>query len=179
MKSPLGLIAAVSVLALAGCSTTNYDVQQPKADSLAGLKTFAWGEKTKQQADGDFYSNRPLYLELVRKDVESGLTGKGYVRVPERDAKLIVETTLVTKPLDGAQVDEVFESKSDTVASQPVRKVFEAGTIIVNIEDARTKKILWRGAVTKTVNRNQPYEVQKVKIHKAVLGLLQQVPSAQ
>lgn len=179
MKSLPGLLVAASLMVLTGCSTTNY-VQQPKADSLAGLKSFAWDNTTKLQASGDLAGNRPLYLDLVHKDVEAGLVGKGYVRVPKRDAKLLVESTIVTKPIAAEKVDAVFESNQDTaVAAKSTRKVFEFGTIIVNIEDARTHKVLWRGAVTKVVNRDQPYEVQKVVVKKAVFGLLRQIPSAQ
>jgi hypothetical protein len=177
MKSLLGLIAAVSGLALAGCSTANYSVQQTKADSLAGLTSFAWGDKTKSQTGGDI-SNRPLYLAQVRKDVESEMIGKGYARVPERDAKLTLETTLVSQPIAAEQVDGIFESKRDA-GSAPKAEVFEPGTVIVNVENARTQKVLWRGAMIKVVDRTQPLAAQKVVIKKAVIGLMQQMPSAQ
>jgi Domain of unknown function (DUF4136) len=178
MKSLLSCLAAVVAISFSGCGTTHYNVQQGNVGSLSGIKTFAWGKKTKEQTAGDFYSNRPVYLELVRKDVESVLIGKGYQRVPARDAQMIVNSTIITHQLDAGQVDVIFETKHNITVAPAASKAYESGTILVSLKNAKTHESLWRGAVTKPVDRSQPYEVQKDRIHKAVIGLLQQVPSA-
>jgi hypothetical protein len=48
------------------------------------------------------------------------------------------------------------------------RNYFEAGTLLIDIVDARTQKVLLRNYVTRQILQNPTAEVQKARIQEAV-----------
>jgi Domain of unknown function (DUF4136) len=182
MKCFLSLFfAAAAVLAFSGCATsptTIYNVQQSNVKGLAGLNSFAWSERTATLGANDIFSNGPVYLNLMRSEVEVGLIAKGYRKVSPKKAALIVDIVFATKPLSKAQADVLFSTKPGAEAVQATGKGYEAGSLVVDLENAKTHVSLWRGSASRTIDRSQPYEVQKGIIHRAVSGLISQVPAA-
>ena len=47
-------------------------------------------------------------------------------------------------------------------------EAFEAGTLLIDIQDSHTKKLLRRNYVTRTLVRNAPLDVRQSRIQEAV-----------
>ena len=57
----------------------------------------------------------------------------------------------------------------------PQRNYFEAGTLLIDLVDARTQKVLARNHITRPVLRDPPLEVRKPRIEEAVNEALSRV----
>ncbi len=53
------------------------------------------------------------------------------------------------------------------------RGYFEAGTLLIDLVDSRTQKVLRRNYVTREILQNVPIDVRKARIQEAVNEILQ------
>ena len=59
-------------------------------------------------------------------------------------------------------------------ASAPIQ--YKQGALIVDIVDARNKRLLWRGAITAGIDLNVSEELKQRRIRAAVVELLRHFP---
>ncbi len=159
MKLPaVHLALAISAIVLAtACSsiTTSYDYN-PNADFNA-LRTFAWMPIRSNQLN-------QFELERVSNAVESGLVEKGYQRAANGDFLL-----------------KVFAGKGRTLGtgygwSGVDNRVYEEGTLVIDMVDPMTNNLIWRGTAMKTLEQNPSPERQTKNIADAVRAVLKNFP---
>jgi Domain of unknown function (DUF4136) len=160
------LLPLLSVVILAANVTVDYD----KKASFSNLKTYSWKKGTP--------ASNPLMDQRVIESVDKQLLMKGFLKVDAANnpglavayhAAVEVETQLNTTEVGWSGWGYYGGGTSTT----QVEKI-PVGTLIVDIGDAKNKKLLWRGKATDTVN-DKPEKVEK-KINESVEKMFKKFP---
>jgi hypothetical protein len=175
VPTTVALLLMFASLAAAGRGT-DYD---PKAD-FSSYRTFSWKEGTPAPSE--------LTEDRIRAAVQRELEAKGMEESPE-DPDLYVVTHVSVHVEQRVDVDHFgYDTypgyRSRALYGRPYRsypssvRVYEIpiGTLVVDLVDARTGKLVWQGTTSDTVDRNAKPEKRERRINKKVGKLLQKYP---
>ena len=160
---------------LAGCSsvTTSYDFD-PDA-KFEGLETYRWIE-SKVDEDAD-----PLVLGRVKRAVDDGLAAAGYRKIESGGAdfgvaahlrsrqRIAVRDTGYVGPYYGYGYAHWVDRRVDVYE-------YEEGSLILDVVDAKTNKLVWRGVARAAVPENPKPEERTKLVNEAVTKLLADFP---
>lgn len=187
MKSiRLALTAAPLVLAVA-CSSvhTRYDFD-PGID-FSAWRTYAW-YPIERAATGDPRVDNPLLHDRIEAAVERMLDDLGFARVPAGEPDFYVNYHLSTeRRLQVRTMNRAYMAGphgrhwggmgwggvgwTETRVDQ-----YEAGTLVIDLLDAKARRVSWRGSGTRRLARNlQPEQVTQ-RVNEAVEEILRQFP---
>ena len=170
MKPALGTLFACGIL-LGGCSSisTNFDYDA-KAD-FAALQTYRWLPPPKNPAVNSLSRDRILAA------VNTGLIAKGYRQV---NANADFEVAIHGGSQDRVQVTDWGYTYGPRGAYRGGRGVdvyqYREGTLILDIVDANTHKLIWRGTARKALHSNPTPEERTKTINAAVEKILKGFP---
>ena len=131
------LVLSGAITACATMSVSSYI--QPGAD-FAAYHTYDWGARDALPTGDPRLDNNPFFDSHVRASVESQLAVKGYRRVAENSDLVIHYHASVRQKVDVYRVDAEAGYRYETEAVQ-----YEEGTLLLDVADAKTKQIIWRG----------------------------------
>jgi hypothetical protein len=166
----LRLTSLALAAALAGCSTmkirTEYDPQAPYRD----FKTYAWLAAPPGAEQAAPIRNPEVRAQVVAI-VDRELKKKGLTLVP-LDAKPDLLTTVIGWANSRVEVSTygyayggayVYGAYGPGVAV-PVAQVHEyaEGTLIIDLIDEKTRKLVWRGTASDALNSTQPEVVRPI-----------------
>ena len=143
--------------------------QQVNADfdktvNFSGFKTYAWTEGSVPQGAN------PLMVQRVQSAIEAELSAIGLVKV-DKDSDLLVAFHGATK--EDVSLQSYGYAPRFGGGQVNVNRVL-IGQLIVDIIDARAKKLAFRATASDTVSDN-PQKNEK-KIHKAVEKMFEKYP---
>ncbi|MCP3097564.1 DUF4136 domain-containing protein [Myxococcus sp. K15C18031901] len=175
-------------LLFAACSSinvnTNYDpgaVQQ-----LDSYKTYAW---MPQPTGSDKRVYNPIVGAQVEKATDQYLQSRGYQRVdPGSNPNFLIGWHgAINEKLEADTVnsyygypydpvwDPFFLGPGPVVPETYVRQ-YEEGTLLLDIVDASSQKLVWRGTAKSELKENADAESQQKRIYKAVSKMLKDFP---
>ena len=162
------LVAAVAVLAMGGCGSsmkvaTDYD----RAANFAPLKTYSWRPGTPLP--------NPLMSERVIAAVDAQLKAKGLTRVESGGDVTVTYHASSEKNMDVQSFSSggAYSCWGGCTTSTTVTPV-HVGTLIVDVVDTKSDKMLWRGSVNDTISSN-PSENEK-KVNEGVKKMFANFP---
>ncbi len=169
-------IAFVSCLA---CSTvrvsTDYD---PNAD-LASMRSYAWLDERSGVLD-DRSDVTSLLDRRIRRAIDAELQEKGLAPSDRGKAALWVTYRLsVETRMD---VDTIHTTAGygrgwyGGVSSHTVVREYEEGTLLIDLIDASTKQLVWRGTGEARVRESSSPEQREARIRQAVREILASFP---
>ena len=159
-------VALSAEVASAQKVTTDYD---HKAD-FTGYKTYMWAGKPKLA--------NPLMDDRVMEDVNNQLTAKGWKLVTD-DADVVVIANGATQD---QQTLETFYTgypgwrwrwAGGDMATTEVEH-YTVGTLVIDLLDAKTKQVIFRGVATETLS-DKP-EKNEDKLNKSVEKIFKKFP---
>ena len=153
------VLAAAGLLAAGAAQAQDVAVDYDKEANFAGVKTFAvklatpWGN--------------PISEKRVTDEITAGLVAKGWKVAPESAADAIVvlhgatETkkslnTFYTGGYGGYRWGGGMGSGSVTVQE------YKVGTLVTDIFDAKTKKLMWRGTAQDELSDKPEKNIKKI-----------------
>jgi uncharacterized protein DUF4136 len=160
------LLAACACLLLAKVDT-DYD----KTADFSQIKTYSWiGAKASDQ----------LWADRIKQDVDAQLTSKGWSKVPSGGDAAV-------SAIGGVQNQQQLQTYYDNfgggwfwrgwggdgVATTTVENV-RVGTLMVDIFNARTKKLIWRATDDETLSHKS--EKNEKKLEKTVEEMFKKFP---
>lgn len=138
-----GIVLLAATAAFAQQVKTDYD----RSTDFSQYRTYSW-EKVQTQDQ--------LWVDRIREAVNAALTAKGWTQVPSGANVSIVaiEMTRDQKTLDtfyngfggGWRWGGGFQESTTTVNS------YKVGTLVVDLFDANSKKLVWRGSSSDTLS---------------------------
>lgn len=162
------LVAAVAVLALGGCGSsmtvsTDYD----RAANFAPLKTYSWRVEAPLP--------NPLNAERLVNAIDAQLKAKGFTKMESGGDVTVTYHAAADKSVDvqSFQSGGAYSCWGGCTTSTTVTPV-TIGTVIVDIIDSKTNKMLWRGSATDTVS-GDPKE-NEAKIQEGVHKMFEKFP---
>ncbi len=161
------ILPLMGVLVLLAADTkTDYS----KSTDFASYKTYSW---IKVQAGNTLWSDR------ITRDVDAQLTAKGWAKVASGgDAGVAAfgamknEQTLQTF-YDGFGGGWFWRGFGDTMATTTVENT-PVGTLVVDIFDGKTKKLIWRASGQNVLSGNP--EKNENKLEKTVEDMFKHFP---
>ncbi len=171
----------VPLLAAAGlaCGAAHVALQYDTRANFAAYRTYAWAPGG-PQAPPDAGIPAGM-LQLVRSDVDRALAARGLAPAPEGAAPDLLVAAFGTAK---THVDVTswygygyapVSYRFDSGPPPPGADVYQyrEGTLVLDLVDARTKQLVWRGTATGTASNAAD---ARAKIDAAVQQMLQKYP---
>ena len=167
-------------LLLAGCSTPTH------VDSgLIRASTFNFIRPSPRQAGAAFSERDQQVHGFIQDAISANMAERHVTRAPQRGDITIAYLVIVGNNANTTAINDYFSYTEDGIElAEQAQKAynkhanqnyFEAGTLLIDIIDNRTQKVVMRNYVVRPLDRNAPPEVRKNRIQKAVNELLYDV----
>jgi len=141
-------VAAVALLGMmgVGCgSGISAGADYERSHNFGPYRTFSWDAPDMMPTGDPRLDNNPIIDRIIQTAVEEHLARRG-LRVVASDGEMLVHYHLSVR--DRMQVYEVDRQRGlDVAGLEAVRDVvqYEEGTLLIDIADARAKRLIWRG----------------------------------
>lgn len=179
MKSISLLVFAACAFAFAGCSTpTSVDSGPIEARTFSFVNR--GGRPTPDYAEGRL----PVH-SMVQGDITKNLAAKGITKVDSGGDLTVGYLIIVGNNVSTTTIDDYFGYGDDATAlhdkaqsaysSSKNPNYFEAGTLVIDIHDSKTFKLLKRGYATRPLLRNVSNEVRAERLQEVVDEILSDV----
>ncbi|QSX38189.1 MULTISPECIES: DUF4136 domain-containing protein [Shewanella] len=176
-------LIALAALALGACSSIKTSWDFDPAVNFTQYKTYAWVAK---QEEGAGYHLDGLMDQRVRDAVDAELKAKGFSLVATEQADLLVNyLTKVDKKINVDTFNTSFGYNpywgpswgfGNSVQTQTVVREYEVGTLIVDLVDHKSDRLVWRGSLADTIkDKNTPQE-REALIRQAVAKIMANYP---
>jgi hypothetical protein len=164
---------AIWSLALPGCATLRLNTYAARGFDVNAYRTYTWAAGG-QLATGDpRLDNNPFFLERLQAAVDQQLAVRGFERVASDRADLRLHYhARVEQQLDVRDTDRLYESCEDCASS-----VYDAGTIMLDLVDAHTNTLVWRGWAEGSIQGAiDDQTLMEARIDEAVARILAKLP---
>jgi len=145
-----------------GCSGIEVSQDYDMAADFSNLKTFTW-YLVKQKKTGDLRVDNPLLDSRIREAVDRSLSQKGYKRISQGTPNFYVFGG------SGSFGGIGIGTGSDV-------REYDEGMLVIDITDAKNRKLLWRGTGTRRVSRHSDPERITKEVNENVDKILAQFP---
>ena len=180
MRHLLQLAAALlSVFTVTGCAThMTVSSHVEHGLDLSHYQTFNWGPVDALPTGDPRLDKNPFFNDHVQGAVEKGLRARGFhLTAIDASADLLIHYhASISKRINVNHADGGYGYCSQAVCPPEVVE-YEAGTLVLDIDDARTNSQIWRGWAQNNVEDmlNDPERMAKM-IDDAVERMLLRLP---
>jgi len=166
-RFPSVLLAALALL-LTFPVVAGVSVEHDREADFSSYTTYSWGEGTP--------ARRPDVQDLTVAAVDRELAARGLVKVDGGGALNVLTHALVdTHTLEKLADPTYFKFWSGVNIVDP--STLKTGSLVVDLQDAHSERIVWRGLATATVDK--PFKKLGKKIDKVVAKMFRDFPPAQ
>lgn len=162
---------ALSTLVVTGCATMNVSSYVERGVDLTQYRTYNWAPADQLATADPRLDNNPFFQEQVRTAVEAQLATRGFEKTASPDL-LVHYHASVTQEIYISGGDR---RDGDCEDCRP--EVYDAGTLLIDLVDARSNRLVWRGwakGSMEGVIDNQEWMEQR--IDDAVARILDTLP---
>ncbi len=172
-----GVLAGLGLVVLSACATIRVGADFETGVRFDKYQTFGWDERDALPVGDPRLDNNPFFDSRVRGAVELELAAKGLRLVTSSPDLLIHYHASVQRRIDVVARDRDRGYTSMDYDGRGELVEFEEGTIIVDVADAATRKILWRGWAQTDVEGlvERPREMEK-RVSESMKRLMQNFP---
>lgn len=137
-------VVAAAAFGFTGCATMNVSSQVQRDLNVTSYHTFDWGEPDTLPV-GDPRLATPFFRDRLEGAVERALAGKGFEHASSSaNADLLFHYhASIDERIDVNRTDRDL-GYGYTTGGVTVNS-FEAGTIVIDVVDTRTNRVIWRG----------------------------------
>lgn len=179
-RSASFLSAAGLLTALMGCGGgvdvhTDYD---PGVD-FSSLRTYAWAQRTPTGDDDPRVFNR-LTEQRVQTAVDRALAAKGYTKTSEDPDFLVAWHGAIEGRMSYQTIGTNYGYGWGWYGGMGTTSTYvnewDEGTLLVDIVDAASDDLVWRGTATGTLPRNRRPEEVQATLDRAAAQVLEDFP---
>jgi len=140
----VGTLAGVALTSLACAAPIRVEAYAERGAKLARYRTFAFAPVEAAATGDPRLDSNPFFIQRVQAAVDRGLTDKGYRRDTSGAPDMIVHFhASVAQDIDVVAIDRTAGYCAQTDDCRPF--VYDAGTLLMDLVDAQTKRLAWRG----------------------------------
>jgi len=175
-------LAAVALFAFAvtGCATMMVSSHVQRDVDFARYRTYDWGPADALPTGDPRLDNNPFFKDHMQGAVEKHLAARGLELSSTGKADLLIHYHAnVSQRIDVNRVDRQYGYCYGEDCSVRVME-YEAGTLVLDIVDTRTDRVVWRGWAQDSLEGvidNQ--DRMERMINEAVAQMLERFPRAQ
>ncbi|MBI3048111.1 MAG: DUF4136 domain-containing protein [Acidobacteria bacterium] len=178
MTRTLTWLAAALALTAGGCAARSAGSYVERGVDFAQYRTYDWAPADALPVADPRLAQNPYFQDYVQGAVQRGLAAKGFGQAPAAEPDLLVHYhASVTQRIAVDPFDRALGACYDETCGARVRE-FEAGMLVLDIVDARTGRLVWRGWARHGVADilDNP-DRMAARINEAVAGMLETMPS--
>lgn len=139
------LIAVLSALVVSGCATMNVGSYTGRGIDFTPYLTFDWGPADALPTGDARLDGNAFFKDHLEGAVEKQLAARGYARATDGTPDLLIHYhATIARKLDVDAVDRQYNYCYDD-SCIPRVVAYDAGTLLIDIVDAKTNRLLWRG----------------------------------
>jgi hypothetical protein len=172
------IIMAILALGFTGCATMNVSSHVLRGADFTQYRTFEWGPADALPTGDPRLDRDPFFQDHVKGAVEKGMAGRGFARVSTGTPDLLIHYHAnISRRIDINRLDRALGyCYDDACAVRTVER--EAGTLVIDVVDARTNRLVWRGWAQHSVeDMLRDRDRMEQKIHDAVARMLERLPT--
>lgn len=165
-------LAAVTALALGGCATTRVNGFLERGMDFQQYDSYAWAAADRFSTGDPRLDNNEFFQTRLRTVVDRHLTTRGFEQASPATAGLLVHFHAnVQQRIDVNELDLRFGYCDNCHSS-----VYEAGTLTIDLVDARTNRLVWRGWSEGALDGIDDQSMMEARIDTAVTKILTRLP---
>jgi hypothetical protein len=169
-------LAAAASLVAAACASLTINSFVERGIDFRLYRTYTWGPSETLSTGDPRLDNNRFFHERLQADVEKALGDRGFEKATSRTPPdlTIHYHTSVTQRVDPNGADQKYGYCDEC---EPY--VYDAGTLVIDLVDTRTNKVVWRGWAEGSMDGvvdNQKWMEQKVD--DAVARIMARLPSS-
>ncbi len=171
--------AATLVFLLTGCAPIRVNSFMERGVDFAQFQTYDWGPASALPTGDPRLDNNPFFHDSFQGAVEKRLIASGLRQAGSAAPDLLIQyhaSMSQSFSVSGADRDYGDCGTGDCEARVTQ---YEAGTLVLDVRDARTNRVVWRSSAQQSVDGlidNQDWMEKYVE--KAVARMLEQFPRA-
>ena len=174
-------IFLVPALAIAACApaTMNVSSHVDRSVDFNAYRTYSWGPADALPTGDPRLDKNPMFKDQFQGAVEKQLALKGLAQVTTGKPDLLIHYHAnITERLDVRGIDRPYGYCIGEDCMAEVTN-YDAGTLVLDIVDARTNKLIWRGWAQDAIKKmlDNPDEMTR-QIDKSVPKMVAQFPKA-
>ena len=164
---------ALAALVASACGPMRVNAFVERNTNFADFKTYAWAPPDQLTTGDPRLDNNEFFQERVKTAVEKGFDARGLEKATAGTADVVLHYhASVTQRVDANGADERYGYCEDC---RPF--VFDAGTLTLDVVDAQTNHLVWRGWAESSIDGvidNQQWLERR--IDEAVTRILERFP---
>lgn len=178
------LLGILLILGLAACSSVRVSQDYDESADFSAYRTYDWFPAPREET-GQLRLDNPLLDERVVSAIERTLASKGYSKVSGGEPDFYVYYHLsMQEKLDVRTMNTYYGGVGrrgrwrgwggvgfDTYVDQ-----YDEGMLVIDIGDARARKLVWRGSGTRRLRESPEPEEVTQQVNEAVSEILKQFP---
>ncbi len=138
----LAIAIALSTIA---CATMQVGSHVARGHTFTQYRTFEWGPRDALPTGDPRLDGDPVFHDYIQGAVEKALAARGFTRAETGAPDLLIHYhASVTRRIDVNRIDRERGYVYDEAAETRVFD-YEAGFLILDVIDARTNRLMWRG----------------------------------
>ena len=168
---------AISALALTGCATMNVSSHVERGLNFSQYRTYDWGPADALPTGDPRLDKNPFFQDHFQGAMEKQLAARGFDRSTSGTPDLLIHYhASINQRIDVNRVDHEYGYCYDDDCRAGVIE-YEAGTLVLDIVDTRTNRVIWRGWAQDTVEGVLDNEDEMARqIDRAVTRMLARLP---
>jgi hypothetical protein len=176
MKSILRLTFVMSLAAISGCASIQSGSFVDRAADFSRYRTYNWAPTASPGGDPRLEKN-PYFQDYLQGSVEQQFAAKGFKGPTPRKPDLLIRyRAAVTPRVTVNGVENGYGYCSDDCTARI--NEYETATLILDLVDARTKKVVWRGwAQDRLDDVLDNQDRMKQRLQQAVTAMLAKFPA--
>lgn len=144
MRRVVGISLVLVIVGAAGCAAMTVSAHVERGISFDKYVTYEWDPPDNLPVGDPRLDNNPMFNDYLQGAIEKRLAAKGFERAAGQQPDLFVHYHAnVSQKLDVYQADQRYGYCYADCEPQYVE--YEQGTLVIDIVDARTKRVVWRG----------------------------------
>ena len=165
----------LAAFALTSCASIKVKSFVERGADFARYRTYNWAATDGLETGDPRLDNNPFFLERVQADVEKELAARGFEKTATGADLLIHFHASVSQQIEINSIDAESGNCAGTDTCRPF--VYDAGTLMLDLIDTRTDKLVWRGWAEDSMDGaidNQ--RLMEQEIDRAVTKILERLP---
>ena len=176
----------VGAFLLYSCSSRNISIDYDPSVSFANLKTYHWVPGTPVKTGNIKLDSNSLMHNRIKTEIDAWFGGHGYVKQHQSQADFMVTYYFtVEKKSEVLVINDYYGYPGDWgygpygygggISRQYVNE-YDYGTLIIDIVNSKTQKLMWRGNIGGHVYESEGPKKKAARIARAVNGILRNFP---
>lgn len=165
-------ILALTTVTTTACATMQVNSYVERGADVTRYRTYEWAPPGTQATGDPRLDNNEFFRDRIQSQVDRRLSDLGFEMTTAAPDLTVRYYASVAQEVNASAVDPLNTSCEDC---EPF--VYDAGTIVVDLVDARTRRLVWRGWAERSIDGAiDSQALMEREIDEAIAKIMEQLP---